>query len=383
MTVLSIQKHTLVLGAGINDVSANLTGTPATSTASCVPFAMTRVGVVAPTNDQLGNYMARVHFVAGSPNTVQATRVSRDVNPTITVEVTVVEFDSSKVNVYSGPSTIPIGTSFTVSNAFGAGPVTVNLAKAFLYFTYATDTSAATWFAHTMSGEIATNSSLQFELGTSQTPDRIVDWWVVECKNTEWAVQPFTINLGTAQTTNSYTLSPSVDPLKSFILGSHEGSAGTDSDSNAQNTFSIAFNVDTGTATSVNMTRVTAAGDNIYKGFVVTFTGDESVQRGTLTQSTSVATQDVTLGTSVTESECWVHATGQLGTMCAGSFPGVDSQNPPDAFCTWTFVGTGDTSTIRVTHSVNGAEASNILPWEVVDWFGAAPPATRRVMVIT
>jgi hypothetical protein len=68
MTVLSVQKHTLTLGAGVNTTQADLTGTPASDTSNCVPFTMTRITAISSNNpDAFSDYLVNTDFVILRP----------------------------------------------------------------------------------------------------------------------------------------------------------------------------------------------------------------------------------------------------------------------------------------------------------------------------
>jgi len=369
---------------------ANLTGTPATDTSDCVPFTMTRVTTISSNNaDSFTDYLVNTDFVSGSPNRVRVTREGDDPTENAAVvvcEVTVVEFDSTYVNVYSAQETIDAtDVLHTVTDAFGGGPVTVDLSKAWLYFTYNTIQGADLWRSHALRGEIKTTSTLEFNKSQPQGTDQIFNWWVVECKNTEWAVQAKTITVANLATTNTASLT-AVDLSKTWVLGSREGAdseVGDDGDQANENLVDISFD----STTVLRATRQTSTGGLItWSGFVIEFAsgGNENVYRGTLSWTVSETSKtNVPIGATVTTADSMVHLCGHLGHFAGGHWKDTtnSSDRAPDAFTAWTFT---NSTNLTVTHSTNStADDDQDLTWEVIEWDvgGAAP--TRRVMVVS
>jgi hypothetical protein len=301
-------------------------------------------------------------------------------------EVTVVEFDSTYVNVYQGEFTWPDNTqSHAIDDPFGAG-VDVVLAKSFLYFTTTRFNGVNDWDAHNVRGVITDVDTLTFDISGSGgwNNDSVVNWYVAECKNTEWTVYPRSIQLADTATTNLCTAFTAVDMSKTFVLGSYMGSDDApDGDGNEENTIDVKLD----STTQVRATRKDAqVGDGVidWAGFVVELNGSENVYRGTLT--TSASSPDpaghTAIGATVTEADSWVHTAGHTGILGGGAHTDDSNSNDvPGAFCAWTFF---SSTQIDCEHDTTGGQTGGSVSWEVIEWdTGGAPPATRRVMVIS
>jgi hypothetical protein len=194
----------------------------------------------------------------------------------------------------------------------------VVLAKSFLYFTSTRHNAQNAWDAHNVRGVITDVDTLTFDSSGGTNNDSVINWYVAECKNTEWTVEQVAIQLADTVTTNTATIA-SVTSAKTFILGSYMGSDDApDGDGNEENTIDVEL-VGTPTSTSVKATRLTAgAGDGVidWAGFVVELNGSENVYRGAIT--TSASSPDTDTVTSVTAANSWVHTSGHTGILGGG-----------------------------------------------------------------
>ncbi len=188
----------------------------------------------------------------------------------------------------------------------------------------------------------------------------------------EFTVQPADISLADTESSGTDTIT-TVAEAKTFVLGSYRSasSAGTD------NTIDVKLN----SSTQVALARSGTADVIDWSGFAVTMTDNTDVYRGTLT--TSAASPDpaghTSIGATVTLANVWVHTAGNAGSLAAGSHTGIESNDVPDAFCTWSFF---STTQIDCEHDTGGSESGGSVSWEVIDWeVGGAAPTVRRVMV--
>jgi len=383
--VLSVEKHTLTLAAAGSTVSEDLDDAP--DITNCVPFVTSRITAISSSNpDEFQHYTLGVDFVSGTPDAVRITNSGTDSTRAMVAEVSVVEFDPTYVNVYQGTAQIENDTQDVVTAAFGGGPVTVDLSKAWLYFTYTSASGADTYLNHAVRGRITGTSELTFDIASNPgSPGVIIDWYVVECKNTEWSVQAVDISLLTTTGTTATDTFTAVDPAKSFVLGSRIGSNGSaDNDAPDENLIDIKL-TDSGGDTwdTVTANRQAASGQIDWSGFIVEFAsgGNENVYRGTLAWAASETSTTDTIGTAVTIADSMVHMAGHTGTFAGGHWKNTtdSSARPPDTFTAWTITGTTE---VTVTHITNGgAENNQDLSWEVIEWDVGGTP--RRVMVIS
>jgi hypothetical protein len=209
-----------------------------------------------------------------------------------------------------------------------------------------------------------------------------MDWYVVECKNTEWAVLPRNITIIDTGTTANVTDLGGVDTAKTMVLGSYRVTdISADSDGCRDNTADI----DLTSGTTLTATRLGTSAPLEWSGFVIEFDsgGNENVYRGTVT--TTQASPDPashTTITSVTAADSMVHTCGMQGTIGGSGNDDGDSDDVPPVFYAWTF---DDDTHITLEHytAQSTFEAADVT-WEVIEWdVDGAPPVTRRVMVIS
>lgn len=234
-----------------------------------------------------------------------------------------------------------------------------------------------------MRGRITGVNELTFDQQAQNMEDAIIHWYVAEAINTAWAVDAVDITLAAAVSSNTATITAldTTDRSKAFVLGSYRGSGSGDADANDENTIDVTLT--NSTTVTAQRAIATAAGAIDWSGFVVEFAsgGNENVYRNTLAWTTSEASKTnvtITGGPVSDTADCMVHVAGSPGTVGTGSFPGVDSDDTPDAFTAWTFT---STSALTVTHNTIGGEADQDISWEVIEWDVSAAP--RRVMVIS
>jgi hypothetical protein len=372
--------------------TADLTGTPATDTSDCIPFVMTRVTDYGTEADAFMSYGVRASFVSDSPNKIKVQTGSRKnmVGRALVCEVTVVEFNSDEVNVYQGEYAVPDNTNpAAINDPFGVG-VDVVLNKSFLYFTATAFQAANFWKTYTLRGVITDVDTLTFDVSSGNNNDAVINWYVAEAINSAWDVYPASVQLADAVTTNASTTFTAVDPAKTFVLGSYMGSeAAPDGDGNEENTIDITLTESvpaSGNFDEVTATRIDAqVGDGVidWAGFVVELNGSENVYRGAIT--TSASSPDTDTVTSVTAANSWVHTSGHTGILGGGMHTDDSNSNDaPGTFGAWTLVGSPSSTQVSWAHDTTGGQTGGTVTWEVVEWdVGGAPPATRRVMVIS
>lgn len=345
--IVSVERLTVTLAAGTASASANLTKSQ--TLANCVPFATHRVTTVASPVDDYGEYCIDVEMQSG-PNRVTVT-TSGGTPRALVVEISVVEFDATKVTVQSG--TYQMAASASTTEAVTA----VVLANTFLVHSWQVSGSPATHQHAAVRGRFTSTTQLTFNrIGTTGTVDG--HWFVIESDNADFSVQEISITL-TAATSGTDTLT-AVTLNKTFIIGSYTISDTTDD--NADGSIEAVLT----NTTTVTIQRAAGGGNIVYTGYAIEFAGGgaEVVQRGQIAAQGSTASQNVEI-TAVDLDVAMVQAAGSPQSWKNGSFPGSGSSDNADPFCGWDFV---DLDTIRVQHSTNGGEASNDLSWEVIEW---------------
>lgn len=383
--VLSIQKHTITITSTNASVQANLTGDPATSTANCIPFWSTRVSSVSTTEaDAIDEYAVSVDFVAGSPNKVRARTEDFDAGGLpreVVVEVTVVEFNPAEVNVYQGTASMGVNDTSIVLTG-GTAPFTsaVVLAKTWMNFGFIGGGTWEQWSYMSTRGRITGTNELTFDVAiVGCTVD--IDWYVAEAVSTAWAVDPVDIEVAIGSTSNTATLGTSVgSTAKTFVLGSHLLNGAASGKEIGNNVCDAVLTADN----EVTCSRYYDDNTLTWSGFVVELAGSENVYRGSITQTSATASENDSIGATVAEGDSMVVRPGSTGSMGSGVWSGYGEPDVPDAWTAFTFNGTGDVTQITCQHAINGTSSSVLLNWEVIEWdVGGAPPATRRVMVIS
>ena len=362
--VKSIEKFSLTLGAGTASASGTLT--KGQTTANCLPVIGTRVTTID--TNHLQAYATDAYF-SGSTVVVET---GRETTRALVVEVTVIEFDTTVSNTRVDQYV------FDFTDTEASSVVTVSLSptpdttKAFPYITWQMGGDAQAWgpnlcFAEFKPGDA---SIMEMDRGIHGSVTMAGHLYIVQ--SDEFTVQSKQLYIPDAS--NTVALSPSVTLAETFLMGSYK--------SDYIESYNMAGSVEASfTSSLLTVQADNAAGYRQGTWYAVSMDSSVgNVQHGSLTQSTSVASQSIDI-TAVDEDASLVMATGLPGNMGGGSFPRTSDERG-DVFCAWDFV---DTDTIRVQHGTVGGDADNDLTWQVIEWeTTGTPPATgRRVMVIS
>jgi len=372
--IVSVQRFTIAIGTGSLSNTAALAG--GTVTANCVPFVTNRVTTVDPPNQQgfLGNYQVNARF---SGSNIEVHRDRTGTSCAVEVEVAVVEFDSAKVDVQQDVLQLTSGGSFDLTDTVVI--TTVDQTAAFLVsHHYQNSGIPQQWRSHLVRGLFSANNKVTHNRDVGDgTNDG--NFYVAEATAGDFSVQ--SLSIAVTGTSNTGTLGTTIDPDKTFLVGSVW--ADTTTDANEDNTYIVELESD---GSTVTVTRKGTDGTLNWHGFAITI-AEGKVQRGTISAQGATASQDVTIDAVDLDYAMAVHA-GNNGNVVGGAFPSaVDSatgpnDDKPDALVTLELV---NTTTLRVKHSTGGGEADNDISWEVVEWagYGSTPATPRRVMVIT
>ena len=391
--VLSVEHFTLAVPTD-SAVSGTLTElTTSTNLDHCVPFVTHKVSSTGMGSDS-GATQVDVWFV-GSPDRVM---VKRDVDAgEIEVEITVVEFDPARVNVYGGgegsdgqdqavgregkwwlPSD-PGGDNYTVDlSAYPGGSISVVVANSFMVTHAYCDGGDSTVEAHLFRSRITGTQELQIDRGNyGGTADG--HWFLVESiSGDDFTVEAMGLQLtdgGAAGfTTNTAVTAAAADLDTMFLIGSYLQNG--NGDENENSTVNITLTEDL-----VTILRADDTGVLDWSGFLVTMTDGTTVQRGVEVDADDAVPITIT---EVTIAESMAILEGATGSMNGGSFQGATAAHRPDSVVELNLPGATTTTTLNMERDISASDPGNDISWEVIEWgTGGAPPATRRVMVIS
>jgi hypothetical protein len=325
-----------------------------------------RITTTSSPGDNFDEHCVDISFATGPDRVIATTFLGT--NRALVVEVGVVEFDGTDIEVNSGTYQM-IETLSTTANP---GLTVKN--NAFLIHTWQADGSGALFWNANVRGVVTSDSVLTFDRA-NDSGDINGHWWTVEATDGTFAVQHKEIAVAINAFSGTVGLT-SIDEDKTFLIGSYKGGS---NDNNEDCVIDIVLSSDV---------LITATRDNDpggialdWAGCAVTFDagGNEDVQRGTVS-ATTATNADIDLGSAVgTLADCVVFTAGNCGSMTHGMCSGGDSAHPIEAMTAWTFV---DDNTVRYDRDNTSAQTATI-SFETIEWdLGGAAP-TRRVMVIS
>lgn len=361
MSVVSIQKFSLTLASGTASTSTALAG--GTVDANCVPFVSAWISTVSATPEDFETMRVDCYISSGSVYVATGVATGRVVE----CEVTVVEFDGTDVVVDSGTFSMT-GTGISASAAPTVGTTTSFAVHHYLVSGDPID-------RHTTNNVrcILTSNALSFEReDTGYSGDISGHWFTARATTGYFSTQQVDYDL--TGVTGSATIS-TVTQGKSFVVG---GWIGGSADDNESNVMTVQLASGGGT---VDFERNYAGNSLSYAGAVVTFSGNETCYHGIGTALSTAASHVLSIGGTVAVADSMVISGGTGTSQHCGRFESWDSDDVPDAMIAWTV---SSTTQVTAEKSTNGSENGYDLAFQVVEWdTGAAPPATRRVMVIT
>ena len=293
-------------------------------------------------------------------------------------EVSVVEFDSTLVNVISDTFQIA-GTSDSGTFTLPDSEV-VDLSKSFLVF-HSTQANSTPWdrTAHFLRGKITSTTQVTIDRGEHGGNGQVDGhYWVVECIGTDFSVTTSDIQMSSTASGNDTTID--VDTSKSWMIGSHKNT-GTDGSSNRENT--IEATLTSGTRIDIQRASVTSTVD--WHGFVIEMNDGTTVQHYDILDDTPLAQTDVTLTTPVSKTRSTATLQGLMGSHTGGSFYEHSGNSAVDSFVQLTLRDSdagGDFDEVRVTHLNLNSTAPNDISFQVIEWGTGAAGGTRRVMVV-
>lgn len=340
----------------ITITSTNTTGTADVSlgqtTANCILLVSFKSATGAST---INTRLPEVYFSGGT--TITAERNTGTDIGTITIMVEVIEFDPAQVKVQQGTFSL---SSSELSNTATLAEAVAATSSCFFVINGRTSFSSTNYarnaFCH---AEFIDDQTIEFtrSAGSNSITGR---YFLAEALAGEFTVLHGTITLGNSAETNDDPLGDDVDLTKTCVfvtmLNGHTGD-------DWRTTGVRAFLGDTAGASSIFLARAnggTASATGVTcKYQAVTFTQDETVQRGVLTITGTSDTD--TLGAAVSLDSATVHS-----PMTYGMGEGDDTDG--------TLVGGWFAHMeLTATDTVTGSVVTDITPagvysYEVIDW---------------
>lgn len=371
--VKSIEKLQVTVATSATAGTATVLGSQ--TLANCVPFFTSYV--TDDNGDNIDEYALMADFLTG-PNRVQLSRETGGSSSALAAEVTLVEFNSSVTNVYSGTANMAAtDDEEVVISPFGSPVV---LANTWLYFTHKGDDGGFPWERICIRGRITDTNELTFDRATGSLQEGAaeIEWYVVETTDSAWTVDHIDISITDAQTSNTNTSFGTVTMAKTFILGSHR--VDDNHTSGASLEAGICY-AELTNGTTVTAIRGYADGQIDWSGCVVELAGNENVYRGTLNHDNTDSPETTAAFTAVALADSMVHVAGQNGSMGGGEW--TDNYQSGEGPCNWTRWTFASTTTAQSNYNPLGDSDGNV-GWEVIEWeVDAGGGAVRRIMVVS
>jgi hypothetical protein len=316
---------------------------------------------------------AFVDFDITTTTNITASRTDSTAGESITIEAFVIQFGDD-TNVYKGAFTIASTVLTLDTNVNGGSPMALNdLTKAFCWCYHKTDNTGGTADFQpgldTFSMFFTSTSAVQMNRYSPGTGNITGHWFVVE--SSTLSVQHDTFDTSTGDSSYTDTFTTPVTMSNSFVLGSTFTSQSTYHD---EGIWTIAL-VDDANDNSVQVRRGDGgshARSHYYQ--VISDTGI-SVQRGDFTHNATSNT--ATLSPAVDTSRTIAILNGTASPRAAGN---QFSAGHADEYHNRAWI--SDSTTLNVASTSAGS--GMIMPWQVIQFTAeSAPPATRRIMVIT
>ena len=361
----SIEHVTLTLSAGTNPASVNLT--KGQDPAACTQFYSIREAAAVAADN--GNILPEVWFDdnAGTAR-VNAQLLNGD---DVQVEIAVVEWDLTKVNVQQGTYTIASG------QVLGTAAISaVDQGKAFIVHSERMATSSGLWFDRACHrAKFTSDTEITFSRFTSSTLQTTTGrFTVVECIGTEFSVQFLELsNDASSQGATSYNQAISaVDMAKTFIVGGY--TAGNNDDDPVDGAMWWALT----STTNIQFQRLgggTPAGHFMNTSvFVVTCANDEwTVQRAQPTIASGETADDTTIG-AIDQARSVINP-GSNMSLTMGHANTTTGGDAPGLLLGFTFA--ADT-TVRASRRITGSLAS-AYAFETIQFADPNPAVTHTI----
>ena len=343
--VVSVEKFSLTLTATVS--SAHAPFTKGQNSSNTVPF-VTKYMQSSGAAEDWQHHLTRVTF---NSTDVIIDRVGT--SALITIEITVVEFDPSSVKVQSGSYTMADGDISTTSPISDS----VNTSRtALIFYSKITGTIDDDYNSASVKGNFWNSTVVSF-VRQDTTGTITGTWYVFESLDGAFTVQSKLLTVPNGAETATVGID-SVQMNKTFLIASY--GATENSDNARDGSTSVVLT----SSTLITATRGgSVAGDSIFLNiFVITFTGNEYVQRGTLSFTDSASAPESVTATinSVNTSNSMAWNPVLTGRM---SSDGTGEGDLQSAFSRLDFP---NSTAIRGTRGLTGG--TTIASYEVVEW---------------
>ncbi len=319
---------------------------------NAVPFVTVSVGDNDSINESFSKRLTDVYFNS-TGIIIQRVQSGNNTFPTnMTIRVNVVEFNSASVRVQNGTFNI----SGANSSALITIPTAVDTSAAAMVFYYNSTDASSNYNSNSIMGNITNSTTINFSTGAAGTLGvKAGHWYVFESLNGGFSVQKAYLALGDTITSGT-TIINSVQMNKTFLIGSFTA---TEPANDARDG---GFSLNLSNSTAIFGSRQ-AAGATIgalnSTVFVITFTGNEFVQRDFFAYSAGVTDlTDIITSVNTSLTMAWNPLlTGRMGDGSGGGFkyPQFQYLNISNSTAV---TGHRDDNTISVARG----------SWEVIQW---------------
>lgn len=363
--VKSVNHFTVAMTTGNLANTASVSGV---TLAKCVPFTTVRVDTASTSLPEEPRHYVVDSWLTTGPDTLHVSRDFQATSSAVTAEVYLVEFDACTVE--SG--TFTMSGDDTGAQSVNQAITAVVLADSFVYFTYFENGGSRLCPSYAIRAELTTTTQITFDREES---GGTVDghWYVVSSTDSSFSVAKSDVTI--ADTSSSNTDTVSVTAANTLMLGSYKVDTIVSSFDNDDN--NARASLDSGTTVTVE--RAGTTGALTFHGQLIKFTDGTTIERGTRTQATSIAQDDITVSLS-DFTNCLPILAGQMGnSFGGGTFSGTSAADVTDSFISLLL--TSNTN-LRIEKDTAGGESGHDISWEVAE-FGGGGAVARRVMVVS
>lgn len=335
--VVSIEYVELTL-SGVTSNSYTLT--KGQDVSNCVPF----VSMKHNRGDDWDELLVDVYFEE-SPSKVTGQR--GEGTGTVVLSIYVVEFDGVNVEVQSG--------TFQITGTYDNVDITaIDQSKAFPLAYWRQSGNDDDWDCAMVTTDFVDDDTIRMEVDNSIGTIN-GHWYVVEAQNTEFSVDKYVLSMIGSADFDTETISL-VDMDKTFIVSSYEADVGHDDAE--EGAIDIWLNSDT----QLRAERNPGAGSNsipTINVFVIEFSGDETVQRGSFDWANADTTKSTDI-TAIDLTSSMIKGGQMYGIMECDGNGGDDGRS---AFIQYGFADSDTVSAERYTNNEHGTGH-----WEVIEW---------------
>ncbi len=327
------QTGTTTIAAGSATRTVTITGVDMSQ--SFLVFSST-ISDASPTNYQVGGEIT-------NSTTLSFERTGN--TGTVTISWQVFEFEGG-VNVQHG-STLNVARNTNVDVAINC----IDLTKSFVLVS-ARKSGAQLGNDDGITANLTSSTNLRFFIeGAAGANMEEVYWQIVEYQAATVQKVTATLTAGTATTTS--TISPAISNLaKAFVVSNHTISADVNPDDLPRTELT--------NTTTVTYTRVGTTGEIRFISYVIEFTDQSSVVRGTQNFASTVTSQNVSI--TAANSAC-VIGSGNYGRQGSTSFATDD--NTGHSWFTYQITSSTNLLISRATGTAGGNSSASA-PWQII-----------------